>query len=114
MSFNSCSPRRCEKSDAEAFPAAALALDVGVSEAKRLVQALFDEIDDRAVDERETRRVDEHLDAAVFENDVVGLRLIGIVDDVSKARAARLAHAETQAQTLPAGGEEGLDASGGG
>src|SRR5262245_66515568 len=32
--------------DGEAFAAAALALDVGIGEAKRFVQALFDEVND--------------------------------------------------------------------
>ena len=59
--------RKCpsgkEKSDAEALAAAALALDVGVVEAEGLVEALFDEIDLGAVDERQALGVDEDLDA---------------------------------------------------
>src|SRR5690606_26433629 len=57
-------------SDAETFPAAAFALHVGVLEAKRLVQALFDEVDRGAVDQRQGVRIDEHLDAAILENHV--------------------------------------------
>src|SRR2546423_12567497 len=47
-------------SDGEALPAAAFPLDVGVSEAEGLVQALLDEVHDRAVEEPEARAGPRH------------------------------------------------------
>ena len=43
-----------------------------------------------------------------------GAGLVGVVDDVGEAGAAGLAHAEAQADAVPAGGKEALDAVGGG
>ena len=54
--------------------------------------------------------IDEYLDAAVLEYQVARGRVVGVVDDVGKPRAAGLAHAEPQAQSLAAGGEEVFDA----
>src|SRR5690606_1500374 len=87
-------------SDAEAFAAAAFAGDVRVAEAERLVQPFFDEIDLRAVDEPEALLVHHDLDPAVFENDVFGLDLVGVIDDVGEAVAAGLAHSHAQPQPL--------------
>ena len=48
-----------------------------------------------AVDELQAHGIDEHLDAPVLEHQVVGLRIIGVVDDVGEAGAAGLAHAQS-------------------
>ena len=56
--------------DVERFPATTLAFDVRVMETEGLVEALFDEIDRGAVDERQALGIDEHLDALVLENQV--------------------------------------------
>src|SRR6188472_874061 len=97
------------QSHVEGLPAATLALDVGVMEAEGLVEALFDEVDRGAPDERQALWVHEHLHAPVFEHQVAGGRVVGVVHHVGKPRAAGLAHAEPQAQALAARGEEGLD-----
>jgi len=96
-------------SDGEALPAAAFALDVRVSEAEGLVQALLDEVHDRAVEQAQACAVNEHRHAAVFEHGVPRLRAVGVVDHVGKAGAAGLAHTEPQADAVAAGGEKGLD-----
>src|SRR5690242_8763703 len=81
-------------------------------EAEGLVEALFDEIDRGAVDERQAVRIHEYLDALVLENEVPGLAVVGVVDDIGKPRAAGLAHAQAQSQSLASGGDEALDAFG--
>src|SRR5205823_1016853 len=102
------------RSDGEALPAAAFPLDVRVSEAEGLVQALLDEVHDRAVEQAQARAVHEHPHAAVFEHRITRLRAIGVVEHVGKAGAAGLAHTEPQADAVPAGREESLDPKGGG
>src|SRR5258708_2627378 len=97
-------------SNGETLPAAAFALDVRVSEAEGLVQTLLDEVHDRAVDQAEACAVHEHPHAAVLKHRVPGLRTVGVVDHVGKPGAAGLAHAEPQADALPASREETLDA----
>src|SRR5690606_36594554 len=87
-------------SDAEAFPAAALPRDVRITKAKRLVQALFHEIDLGTVDQFETPGVHDDLDAALFENHVAVFDAVGVVDDVSEAVAAGLLDSEAQADAL--------------
>src|SRR5262245_29499513 len=86
--------------DGEAFAAAAFALDVGILEAKRLVQALLDEIDHGAVDVLQALGVDDHLDATVLEHDVLLTDLLGVVHDVGEAGAAGLLDSESQADAL--------------
>ena len=54
------------------------------------------------------------LHAAVLEDRVPGLRAVRVIDDVGKAGAAGLAHAQPQADAMPACGEKALDPVGGG
>ena len=68
----------------------------GISEAERLVQAILDEIDLGAIDERQCIRLHNDLDALVFEYHVRGVNLVRIVDDIGVAGAARLGNAEAQ------------------
>ena len=96
------------RSDGKALPAAAFALHVGIFEAKSLIEPLLHEVDDRAVDERKTRRIDEYLHAAILENDVTWKRRIGVVDDIRKPRTTGLAHAQTQADTGSTSDQEAL------
>src|SRR5215472_14785865 len=105
---------RLRASDREALAAAALALHVGVAEAKCLVEALLHEVDDGAVEEAEARGVDEDPYPAVLEHRVAGLLRFGIVHHVGEARTAGLAHAEPQPDTRAPRGEKALDAIGGG
>src|SRR6267143_793806 len=96
-------------SDGEALPAAAFALDVRVSEAEGLVQALLDEVHGRAVEQAQACPGNEHPHPAVFELGIPRLRAVGVVDHVGKARAAGLAHTEPQADAMPTCREEALD-----
>ena len=75
--------------DVEALAAATLALGFGVLKLEGLIQALFDEIDHSAVDQRQAARVDDNLDAALLEHRIVRLDGIGIVDHVGKAGTDR-------------------------
>src|SRR5215472_1471741 len=101
---------RLRASDREALAAAALALHVGVAEAKCLVEALLHEVDDGAVEEIEAPGIHEHPHAAVLEHCVAGLLRLGIVYDVGKPRAAGLADAQAQSDTRAPGREKALDA----
>ena len=83
-------------------------------EAEGLVEALFDEIDRGAVDEGQAVRVDEHLYALVFEDEIGGRRIVGVVHDVGEPRAARLADSQAEAEALAPGGDEGVDGECGG
>src|SRR5512143_345663 len=56
--------------DVEALAAAALALDVRVAEAERLVEAFPDEIDLGAVHVEQALVVDDHLDAGGLEHGI--------------------------------------------
>src|SRR6202007_3296088 len=103
---------RSRTSDRETLSAAALALDVRVTEAKGLVQPLLHEVHDRAVDEREARGIHEYLHAAVLKDRIAGLRAVGVVDHVAKAGAAGLANAEPQADAVPTRCQESLDPKG--
>src|SRR3984893_15203753 len=96
-------------SDGEALPAAAFALDVRVSEAEGLVQALFDEVHDRAVEQAQACPVNGHPHPAIFDLGIPRLRAVGVVDYVGKAGAAGLTHTEPQADAVPACREEALD-----
>src|ERR1700716_804860 len=107
--------RRCRRgacaaleaaSDGEALPAAAFALDVRVSESKGLVQALLDEVHDRAVEQAEARAGNDHPHPAVSEHGTPRLRTVGVVDHVGKAGAAGLANTQPQADALPTRREE--------
>src|SRR5690606_20901399 len=86
------------QSDAEAFAAAAFALDVRIAEAEGLVQALLDEIDLGAVDQLEVLGGHEYLHVPVLEDDVVAADIVCIVNDISPARASCALHAQANAR----------------
>ena len=88
---------RMRRSDAEAFPAAAFAGDVGIAKAKCFVKALFDEIDLGAVDQLQALLVYDHLYALVVKDHVVLVQLIGIIDNVGEAITSGRSDANTQA-----------------
>src|ERR1700722_2364007 len=66
----------------EAFAATAFALGLGVLELKGLIQALFNEVDQGAIDQGQTLRVHDDLDASRFENGVFWVDLIGVIHHV--------------------------------
>ena len=100
--------------DREALPAAALALDVGVAEAERLVEALLDEIDLGPVDVAQAFAVDDDLHPAVLEHDVIRTDVVGVIDHVSVSGAARLLDAQSKSKPMSTAGQERLHTVGGG
>src|ERR1700749_1994565 len=93
----------------EALPAPALAFDVRVAEAERLIEALLHEIHDRPVEQGQAGSVHENLHATILEDQVLRVHVVGIIDDVREPRAAGLPDAETQSHAMAAGGKEGSD-----
>ena len=63
------------------------------------------------VEPAETSRVYKDLHAPIFEHHIFGIGLVRVVNDVRESRAARLTHGEPQTDTMPARGQERLDAS---
>src|SRR6185437_7423379 len=93
-------------SNAEALSAAAFALHVRIVEAEGFVETVFDEIDRRAVDEREALRIDEQLHAVILEHHIVRPSLLRVVHDVRKPGAARPPNRKPEPQSGPSRGEE--------
>src|SRR5690606_12550226 len=90
------------RSDAKAFSAAALALDVRIPELERLVQSLLDEIHLGAVDERQALAVDDDLDVPVVEDDVVRVDLVRVVEVIGPPGAAGALDADSQTDAVSA------------
>src|SRR5882762_738956 len=86
-------------SDVETLAAAAFTLGFRVLKLEGLVQALFDKIHQRPVDQRQTQGIHHHLHAARFENRVFGTNFISIIHDIRESRAAGLLDPDSQAQT---------------
>src|SRR5690606_31045547 len=102
------------RSDVERLPAAALALDVGVVEAKALVKAFLHEVDLGALDVAQALRVDEDTDPVARELEIALLDRVGEVELVREPRATGRAHAEPQAEALAPAREETADVVRGG
>src|SRR5690349_2134237 len=85
LKFNAENLPARRRSDREALSTPALTLDVGVVEAEGLVEALFDEVDRRALDQRQALGVDEHFHALVLEHKVGRAGIVGVIDDVGEA-----------------------------
>src|SRR5512145_1713076 len=100
-------------SDVKGFPAPAFVLDLRVPELEALVQPFAGVVELGAVDELQALRVDEHLDAVALEFEVAGIHLVGELELVGKAGAARGAHADAQAEPLAAPGQRALHVAGG-
>src|SRR5690606_6726485 len=98
----------------EALAAAAFGRDVGVLEHELFVQALLQEIDAGAVDQRQAVGVDQDRHAVLLEHGVAVAPFAGQVDQVAPARAARTLHAEAQADGRGIGRQEAPDAFEGG
>ena len=62
---------RMSPSDAEAFPTATFSAYVGISKAKCFVEAFLDEVNLGAVDELQAFAVNNYLDSAGVEYDIV-------------------------------------------
>src|SRR3546814_2216080 len=76
----------------EAFAAAAFGRDVGVLEHELLVQALLEEVDAGAVDQRQAVGIDEDAHAVLLEHGVAVTLLAGQVGQVAPARARSEEH----------------------
>src|SRR5688500_3980043 len=100
-------------SDVKGFPAPTFVLDLGVPELEAFVQALAGVVELGAVDVLQALGVDQHLDPVALEFHVLGARLVGELELVREAGAARGAHAHAQAQALAALGERALHVLGG-
>src|SRR5262245_38187419 len=81
--------QRTVQSDAERLTAAAAVLLSRVVEPESLVQALAHEVELSAVDVGQALGVDQHLDAMLFEYVVSGCDVVGVLQLVGQARAAR-------------------------
>src|ERR1700689_1366498 len=91
-----------KRSNAEAFPAPAFALGFRVLELEGLVEPLFDEVDHRPVDQRQTGGIYHDFDTVGLEDLIARMNLVGVVHHIGKARAARLLDAETKTHTRAA------------
>src|SRR4029434_11249581 len=91
-------------SDVKTFSAAALVLHIRVVEFEPFVQPFTREVELESVEIRETLRVDHNGHAVTFEAQVLGTDIVGVLELVGEAGAARRAYAETQPEALaPAG-----------
>src|ERR1700676_2412525 len=85
-----------QPSDVKTLPAAAFALVFRVLELEGLIQALLDEINQSAVDQRQTQGIDHDFHAARFENRVFRMNFVRIIHDIGESRAAGLLDSDTQ------------------
>src|SRR5690606_13111647 len=83
--------------------------DVRIVELEALVQPLARKIQFRAVQVHEALRIDQDLYAAILENRIIRLDLIGKLDDIGHTGTPRGADPETQADALASVAEELLD-----
>jgi hypothetical protein len=90
------------RSDAETLPAAALAANIRIAQAEGFIDALLHKVDLCAVDELETPFINDDLDAAVLENDIIVVYLVGIIDDIGKSVATGFLDADTQTDAAAA------------
>ena len=100
-------------SDVEAFTATALAGNIRIAEAERLVQAVFDKIDLGTIDELQRLRIDNDGNALVLEHDIRVVDLIGVVDDIRISGTTALGNAQTQSNAAGALFKVGADPLGG-
>ena len=70
------------ESDVEAFAAAAFTGNIGIAEAERFIQAVFDKIDLSAVNQLQRIGGYDDSDALVFEYDIRVCNLVGIIDRI--------------------------------
>jgi len=105
---------RMSPSDAKAFPAATFSGYVGISKAKCFIEAFLYEVDLGAVDELQAFAVNNHLDSACVENDIVVVQLVRIIDNVGKPVATGRSDANSQSNAAASVCEVAADAFGGG
>src|ERR1700722_5323645 len=89
-------PASMQPSDVKTLAAAAFALGFRVLELEGLIQALLDEINQSAVDQRQTQGIDHDFHAARFENRIFRMNLLVIIHDIGESRAAGLLDSDTQ------------------
>lgn len=96
-------------SDAEALPAPALVLDVGVSELKALTESVAGKIDFRPVHQGKALGIDDNLYTIAIVDVVFAVDGIGKVDDIGKTGATCLGDAKAQPYGVPPVLEKLLD-----
>ena len=89
-------------SDVEAFATTAFPGNIGITETKGFIQAVFDKIDLGAVDQWQCVRMDHDRDSLVLEYNIHLLDLVGIINDIGLAGAAGLGYSQPQADAAAA------------
>src|SRR5690554_4860328 len=96
--------RRCRRAyaekpalDAEAFAAAALALDIRVIKLETFVDAGFDKVHFGSIDIHQTFWINHDLDAVVVKNLITGRQVIHELEHIGHARAAGCRYANPDA-----------------
>lgn len=90
-------------SDTEALAAAAFPGDIRIAKLESLVQALFDKVDLRAINQTQAFLIDNHGNAAILENAIIFGDFVSIVDDIGEAIASGFLDAEPQPDTATPG-----------
>src|SRR5436190_1146319 len=88
-------------SDVERFAAAAFVFHIGVVELETLVQPFPCEVELGAIEIRQALGIDHHGDPVAFVPQVLGTRLVCVLELVGKPGAARGANAQPQPNALP-------------
>lgn len=83
-------------SDAKALAAATFTGNIGIAEAKCLIEPLFDKINLGSVDESQALLINHDRNAAIFEDPVFLIHAVRIVHDVGKTIAAGLFDADSE------------------
>ena len=73
---------------------------VGIAKLKCFVEAVLDEVNLGAVDQRQRAGIHDDLDAVLLEHDVVGAHFIRVVHHVSKPGTAGFLDTDAQTDTL--------------
>ena len=82
---------------AEALPTAAFAGNIGIAEAKRLVETFFDKIDLSAINQSEAFLIDDNGHAAIFKDPICGLDFFRIIHHIGEAVAAGFLDSDSEA-----------------
>ncbi len=94
------SPARRMRLDAEARPAAAAGLGVGVADLKAGAAEIVDEIDRAALHQIVGHRIDDEGDSVLLGDEIIRLRLIGKAEAIAEAGAAAAFDREPQDRLL--------------
>src|SRR5471032_519988 len=93
------SAKKRQFSDIKALATTAFALGLWILEPECFVQALFDKIHNRAVNQDEAIPIHNDLNTAGLENGIIRQDFISIIDHVREARTAGFLDADPQTET---------------